>query len=699
MRSYHVIVGLCLAIGFTNVEHRTAAGAVERLEIEERVPFARGTEFGPAGGYEKIRGQLTIAIDPANTANQAIVDLQHAPTDTDGLVRFRAPFLMLRPSDMARANGRLLYEVGNRGSVGMLAFFNEGPHTNDPSDRADAGNGFLLARGYTLLWSGWNWDVVPGRDRMQIDLPIAVDKAPDGSVVPMTGLVSAEITVNVPSQTQPVAWGNSRGYPALDTNDPDAVLTQRWSQSGSRELIPRADWRFARLTDDGPISDATHVYYPDGFKAGVLYELVYRAEEPRVVGLGLAAIRDAVAFFRFSDQDRSGRANPVAGHISHAMIFGISQSGRVINHMLWQGFHIDEAGRPVFDAALINVAGSGKGSFNHRFAQTTRHGSQHEDHQYPADFFPFTTVLQEDPITGASGDVLAVAKTRNAVPKIFYTDTSTEYWTRSASLKHTDVGGTRDAEVDERVRIYFVAGAQHGVWVFPERGINQNCANPLDHRPILRALLVRLDEWMANGVMPPPSVRPTIADGTLGSVAAWHTAFPRIPGVQLPTTNLAPPRLDMGPRWTSDGIIDNVPPAMGRAYRTLVPMPNEDGLDRGGIRLPRIAVPLGTHVGWNLRRPPYGLDGQLGRWTGSFFPFPETEDDRAAVGDSRVSIAARYASKEDYMTAVMAAADGLVTRRLLLDEDKAPLVSKASSFYDRVVDHAAADLSCTYLVP
>ncbi len=250
--------------------------------------------------------------------------------------------------------------------------------------------------------------------------------------------------------------------------------------------------------------DPTHVFHVAGFEPGRIYEVLYEARDPVVVGLGLAAIRDAISFFRFETEDRTGGANPLgrgrrARSDRRRLIFGISQSGRVIQHMLWQALHVDEAGRMTFDGALIHVAGAGKGSFNHRFAQTTRHPSQLEDHQYPADFFPFTTTPARDPVTGASGDVLARARAAGALPRLFYTTTSTEYWTRAASLLHTDVTGSHDVPLDPQARLYFLAGAQHGNWRFAERGPYQNCGNPLDHRPPMRALLLALDAWVDRG--------------------------------------------------------------------------------------------------------------------------------------------------------------------------------------------------------
>jgi Alpha/beta hydrolase domain len=645
---------------------------VVRVEVSSREPFAGGIAFGTVGAYEKVRGRLVFAVDPENAANARIVDLRLAPRDLRGRVGFSADFVLLKPVDLSKGNHRLLYDVNNRGNLGILARLNRGEGTNDPSTAAHAGNGFLMRQGYSILWSGWNWDVQPGNGRLQIDLPVATDR---GKTI--TGRVVAEIVVDERTDVRPFAWGDSRCYEVVDaTTNRGATLTVRDEQRASRVEIPRERWSFA---------DPTHVRLEGGFEPGRIYELVYTGKDPRVVGLGLAAIRDAISFFHFSTRDAVGAPSPLSRTDSDgttrpdpekAIAFGISQSGRVVNHMVFQGLHVDEAGRMVFEAAMPHVAGAGKGSFNHRFAQTTRHPSPLEDHQYPADFFPSTTVPDTDPVSGKTGDVLAVAKQMGKVPLLMYTGTSTEYWTRAASPLHVSPDGMRDAGVDEHVRIYFIAGGQHGIAASRDR-VYQNRPNPLDHSPPLRALLLALDRWATTGALPPPSLYPRIDRGELVTAASYAASFPRIPGARPPKSNLEPPRLDLGPRFESEGIVDTQPPAFGPGFATRVPAPDADGNDRGGIRLPDVAVPLGAYTGWNLRPAAMGAEGALARWSGSFFPFAAAAEDRSRSNDPRLSIAERYGGHDDYVGRVAAAAEGLVNQGYLLDEDARTLVETA----------------------
>lgn len=679
-------VALWLALFAITVVGSTSSSLarVERVEIIVRTPFADGRVFGDTGAYERIKGKLHYAIDPADPANQAIVDLDLAPIDERGLVTFSGDFLLLRPIDPNSGNRTLLYEVNNRGGLGMLPMFNHGTRSNNPHQPAHAGDGLLFEQGYSLLWTAWNWDVLAGGDRLLIDLPIA-----GGEGEPITGPVAAEFVVAQPAHSAPFMWGYSKGYPPVLPDDPEAVLTWRNEPDGERKRVYRKAWNFSDFDTSRKPLQPTRITTDDPFIPGRIYEVVYEATAPRIVGLGLAAIRDAISHFRFEGED-------IASAVDKALIFGISQSGRVINHMIWQGFHRDEADRQLFDGAFVHVAGAGKGSFNHRFAQTTRHPSQLEDQQYPADFFPFTTIPTTDPVTGERGSMLDLARATNSLPKIFYTTTSTEYWTRSASLLHTDVTGQEDVSMAPETRLYFFAGAQHGNWSWDTRGPYEHCTNAQDHSYGMRALLQALQEWVEADKEPPDSLYPRIDNGTLGTVAEYLESFPKIPGMRLPGGHLAPPRLDLGNRFKEQGIVDVQPAILGEPFVTTIPLPDADGLDLGGIRLPQIAVPVATYTGWNLRIPETGAADKLARWSGSMQPFPGTEAARRSIDDPRGSLESRYRSGDDYVGKVEAVANDLVDHRLLLARDVGSIMAAARERYQRVLTHVPADRTCGF---
>ena len=657
---------------------------VERVEIVSRQPFAAGTAFGKTGAYEKLRGRAWFALDPDAPANAPIADLALAPRNDRGLVEFSADFLVLRPVDSTRGNEVLLYEVNNRGNLVMLRQLGDAAINNDPTDAADAGNGFLFRQGYTMVWSAWAPDVaVTERDERLVLAPPVARK--DGA--PITGPVAYDLIVDTPRATARFTGITGTAYPLADDGGADAALTERARPEDERRPIARSAWSFVPTADGSPASE---IRLDGGFQPGRIYQLAYTARDPKIVGLGMAGIRDLLSWLRH---------HPLADAPAprHSLIFGISQSGRVIQTMLLRGLHVDEDGRPVFDGAFIHVAGGGKGGFDYRFAMPTRHASVLEDHIYPTDFFPFTTVAATDPATGARASVLDRAREVGAVPKLFYVNTSAEYWNRAASLIHTDPAGTEDLPPAPEARIYFIAGAQHYIGQQRERGIFANCVNPLNHYRVLRALMVSLTRWVRDGAEPPASRFPRIADGTLVSTAAFKEAFPPIPGVPLPETNLRPPRLDLGSRFARERIADRVPPAFDAPFATLVPKPNADGIDQGGVALPEIQVPLGTRTGFNTRREAFGFAWATGRWDGSFVPFRRTEAERKAAGDPRPSLAERYDGRGPYEAAVRSAARRVSQDGFLLPDEIEPLVGEAGGFYDRIMAHDPSDPACRFM--
>ncbi len=646
------------------------------LVIDERTPFAGGADFGTAGAYERIKGRVRFAIDPGLPANRHIVDLTLAPADDRGRVAYSTEFFILKPVDMSRGNRRLLYDVNNRGNKRALQFFNDAPPNNDPRTAADAGHGFLMNRGYTVAWCGWQGDLLPGDGRLTMDLPVA--RRTGG---PVTGPFRAEFIVEQPGVATVSLGGHDyiRPCPAVDLDTGGATLTRRRLERDARTAVPASDWRFAAADAAGNLRPSdTHCHLPAGFRPGWIHELVYTARDPLVLGLGFTGVRDFVDFLRHADEDAAGQANPLrdgSPGIEMACAWGRSQSGRFLRQFVYGGFNASDRGQRIFDGVFPHVAGGGRLQLNGRFAQPDRYPRQHEDHLYPSDEFPFAYGRTEDPFTGKRDAILK----RPAIdPRIIHTQTATEYWQRRGSLVHTDPLGN-DLPEHEQVRVYLLSSLQHNdAAAALEGGAPRYPQNPLPANPVLRALLCALDEWITKGVPPPDSRIPTRSDGQLVTGDSFRDSFPAVPGSACPDPHALHP-LDRGPNF-ADGLLSREPPSEDRTreYPVLVPSVDADGNERAGVRVPEVAAPLATCLGWNLRTDTVVMAGIVG----SALRFAETEEARAAQGDPRRSIRARYPSREAYLDAVRGAAEALREQRLLLAEDIERCVVAAGKRWD-----------------
>ncbi len=657
-----------------------AQARVTRVEIVSRADVLDGKPFGAAGAYEKLIGKIYFAVPPANPHNRAIVDLDRTERTANGEVEFSADIYILKPKDPTKGSGALLLEVPNRGSKGIIRLFQGAKGSADPTTEEEFGDGFLLHRGVTLVWIGWQFDARDETGFLRLTAPVA--HGPRGQS--LTGLVRSDFVVSTKVFEHPLAHvisGNIGGteYPVSDPEDRANVLTVRDAPFAPRRPIPRAQWQFARLVDGARVPDPTFVHLAAGFEPGKIYEVVYRAKDPVVVGLGLAAVRDAASYFKY---DRASVAP-----VQRAYALGISQSGRFLRHFLWQGFNADEDGRQVFEGMLIHVAGAGIGSFNHRFAQPSRDAQPTSALFYPTDLFPFADLAEKDPATGGKAGLLDHARAEGVLPKIFHTNTSYEYWSRGASLVHAAADG-RDLPIPENARIYFLAGLQHFSGPFPpSRGSNPallgtHLQNPNPVRWHWRALFTNLDAWVAQGIAPPASRYPRFTDGSL--VPRDKLAFPKIPMAPPPQRAHQPVRLDFGPDWVL-GVITRQPPRLGQPYPVFLPQVDADGNDQGGVRVPELDVPLATYTGWNPRDPATGMPGERVSFLGSYLPFARTKEEREKTGDPRRSLAERYRSREDYLEQFAQAASKLQDERFLLAEDVAPVMRRAGEEWDEAM--------------
>ena len=649
----------------------TAHGRVVRVDVASRSDVLGGLDFGSAGAYERLTGRVYFSVAVADPHNRGIVDLDKAVNLKNGEVEFAADFIAVRPKDAHKANGSMILESPNRGRGRIISLVD----TGDWDLANNAGDAWLLRNGYSIVTLGWQWDAT-GDGALRLYAPIAKDH---GRTI--TGLLRGDLMLAKALDEIPLGHfmlGNVGGseYPVAAPNDSRNTLTVRESRDAQRTTIPRVQWQFAHTVDGKLVPSDRHIHLRGGFQPGKLYEYVYVAADPVVAGLGFAAFRDFAAYAKHA-ADAVVRAQRVYGQ-------GISQNGRFLRDLVYQGFNADEDGRIALDGMLAHVAGAGRGNFNYRFAQPSRDAQPTSSVFYPTDIFPFTDQREKDPLTGATGGLLDRAVAAHVVPKTFLSNTSYEYWGRVASLISTTADGGRDMPISPDVRIYHFTGLQHFSGPFPPaRGkddlLGQEPESPLPVRFFWRAMIANMDAWVRDGTAPPASSYPRIADHTL--VPLQQYAFPAIAGVNTPHEVSAAHRLDLGPDWPR-GIVGNQPPKVGVPFPALVPQVDADGNERDGVRLPEISVPLATYTGWNLRDASIGAATERVSFEGSYIAFAKTVAERESAHDPRRSIAERYESRENYLSRYAAAVDELVRQRWLLEEDRAALIQRGEQEWD-----------------
>lgn len=626
-----------------------AAARLTELAIVSQEPFADGASFGSAGPYVRVEAVAHGELDPKDPANAVIALLDQAPRNARGMVEYDADVFILRPADPARGNGALLYDVTNRGNKFLMSWINDAPEppsgaVNDPRSLADAGRAFTFRRGDTMVWSGWQPEASSANNGMAIRVPVATQGA-----LPIATQGALPITTQ---GALPIV-GRIRHEFIAGTRGPEAVPRIRLP-------YPVANMDTARLTVRSRSADAPTPLKPDEFgwvdsstiqllpfgtvpTPRRIYELTYEATRPTVDGIGFAATRDLVSHLRTEPG------------IRRTLAIGISLSGRYLRHFLELGMNRDEAGKRVFDGVLPHISGAGKVFANAPFAMPGRTATQHEDRFYPEAWPPFGYGPGPSLLRGDGSD-----------PLVIESNTSTEYWQKGASLVHTDAAGA-DAALPSGVRMMLVAGTQHGGH-FGTTGAPGFCANPRNPSsagPALRAMLSNLDAWVAMGTPPPDSLVPRRNDET--GVPASAIRMPAVPGVTwAPGDNPIGPPVD----WTAP------PSAPVQPYSTLVPAVDADGNEVAGLRLPHLAVPLGTYTGTNVYRD---FPSELCDRDGSFVPFARIRAERERTGDPRLSLEERYGTREAYVARVKEAADALAAARLILPEDAARYVAAAAA--------------------
>ena len=630
-------------------------------------PTFGGLSFGSVGQYEKLRGAAFGELDPSDPRNAVITDIELAPRNDRGMVEYSMDIFILKPINLSAGNHRLLFDFNNRGQMRM-GLLNDAKPTNDPTTAIDAGTGFIMDLGYTVVSNGWDWGA-GGFDSMKITVPVAR---------------KGEKTITGPSYEY-ITFDNSTtltselAFPAATLDKSQAELTVRARLDDEPNVVPATGWDYT--SNDG---NAVRLL-PDGtpFEQSYIYEFTYTAKDPLVSGIGLAATRDFVSFLRNAT---SAEDNPLAGDVQYTFSYSISQPSRTLNDFQELGFNEDERGRRVFDGILSYVGGGSGDQINYRFGQPGRTERNRQNHLYPEGVFPFAHQVLTDHLSGRTGGRSERCMANNTCPKRFEVNSANEYWCKANSLLHTDTQGY-DIPDPENVRFYFLSGLSHLVGDITNRKNLQQLTNGVSPYAAHRALLVALDQWVTKGIAPPESRVPRRVDNAAcavtrpgsqtGFVPQEEIGWPTIPGVAYNGLITTRYHLDFGPEFDR-GVVSNYKPSLaGRpAYPIFVSKVDKDGNEVAGIRLPPVEAPTATTTGWALRRAGFG-ENEGGEADGQHIPFKTTKEERLATGDPRLSLEERYKDRDGYVMAVAKASEQLEKERFLLPADVQRYIEKA----------------------
>jgi hypothetical protein len=641
-----------------------ADARLTKLQIITRTTAFGGFSFPGVGTYEKVYGKYFGELSPTDLHNSLIVDLALAPRNANGNVEYSADFYILKPTDLTKGAHKAMYEPPNRGRK-TYDSLNRTSGGNDPAaitDGASLAQSFLWARGYTTMWTGWDFAAGTSNTGFVSTITLPVAKNADGTSI--TG----------PAYEYIVSPGASYAlnYAAATTDQTKATLTHRVHLGDAPQVVPTTGWAYN--------SAGTAIsLLPAGtsFVANDIYEFMYTAKDPTVNGIGFAAIRDFNSFMRYATADDVGTPNPMAGDITRIYTEVVSQPARTLNDFVYLGFNADERNRIVFDGLMQWIGAFDGIDMNYRFSQPGRTERNRQDHLYAEANFPFAQATMTDPISGKTDGRYARCTVSNTCPFGMEIYSANEYWVKAASLGHTDPMGKVDLADHPMTRNYFISSHQHGTGSATSKGSCQQFLNPLDSAPIQRAMFIALDQWASQGVAPPSSQVPKLSDGTLvPPLPQSGMGFPNIPGVTYTGLKTTRYLFNWGSRFSA-GIKDNNPPtvavpledntAIGPIYPSFIPKTDADGNDIAGVRLPDVTVPLATYTGWALRSGPQANDGCES--SGQYIPFAQTKDARTATGDPRLSVQERYGSFSGYYFSLLFAINDMVGRRFMLPED------------------------------
>jgi hypothetical protein len=652
-------------------------------------PAFDGQSFGDAGQYETLEGRAYGELDPTDPRNAIIQDIALAARNANGNVEYMATFFLVKPVDMSKSSGLLWQFVPNRG----------GRITLSAERRADGDIG---------LSSGWQGDNAggtahntPGRELVVV--PIA--KNPDGSAI--AGTVMGRIINAEGLESSPIiVHSNPLPYEPATLDTTRARLTIIESETidgrtGVARQVPSSDWAWARCSNGrDPVfpgkPDPTEICVRGGFEPKRVYQVVFTAQDPPVLGIGFAAFRDVGSFFKFARADDDGTPNPVADRVAWIVARGSSQSGNMLRQYLHLGFNEDESRRRVHDGSWMWIAGR-RIALNFRFAMPDGVLKLYE----PGGEGAMWWERWPDYVRGQpTGGILDRCKASRTCPKIVEHFGSAEIWALKFGPGLVGTDPKADIPLPSNVRRYYMPSTRHGGGegsfdVEPPApptcpseayGRGMFADNPVPHTETRNAIEFHLRNWVVQDVAPPPSRWPRLHGENAHLVAATKEAmgFPDIPGVpQGAPTGLISPVFDydFGPdfdHFNTTGVPTIIPPIIKQVLPMLVPRVDADGNELGGVPVVLRDAPLGTYLGWNITAEGFHA-GKICNYAGGMIPFARTQAERIANGDPRLSLEERYGTHAGYVAAVRQATANAVAQGFLLPADAEALIARADA--------------------
>ena len=611
--------------------------------------------------YELVKGRLLFEVDPDNSYNQYVVDLHLAPLNNIGRVSFAADFELLRPMNPNEGNNILIADILNRGSRRAIRYFNFATNYDSPDGPTNLGDDYLMEHGYSILSIGWQFDVPNNPALLRSYVPvIEMDPTQDN------GLVRSDFFVTESTSSHTLGDRGHFAYPVNSLFADQATMTIRELYSNEKTTLPRDQWSFIEDNDETANSilsnegDLNAVVINGGFQPGFVYEVSYPSHRSAVAGLGLAAIRDGVQAIKnhlYIEEYFDNTLEPMT-----VIAFGDSQSGRTLRTFLYDGFNYSETGEVVIEGFMIHLGSNARGGFNQRYTQASRAVDRNYD--YPAEVFPFSDNFSTNHINDQVDGLLSKYEASD-YPKIFFSNSATEYWRSPAYLIHTSSDGESDLVPLASSRIFQFSGTQH----VPSNNFNWagdqrfSIGNNAKYQWFLRALLQAMNEWITLEIDPPESRYPNISEGTL--IPAESLTLPEsIPFVT--NTNLNHGfDLDYGSSFQEDLIPSIEPPIRGYRYDLRVSSVNNLGNEIGGLVPWEVFVPLATYTGWFPGNPKSSI--------GMVIPFTTS------------NLSLPFIDKNSYLDAVRNYTSNQIEQRYLLAQDQALILREASQLWDILV--------------